>query len=99
MTNNIVYAIYEDDHGLIGVADSKKAAFSFLVNRGWLAADTLCSYSADDNFRPLAEICKEEGITEENFLDWAVWRLEQTYFWDVSGFSIYTIEFYTEKTI
>ena len=98
MQNNIVYTIHEDKHGLIGVADSKVAAFSFLVNRGWLTADTPCGYSWDD-CRTLAEICKEEGITKEKFLDWAVFRLENFDFWENSGFFIYTQDLYTEKTI
>ena len=45
----------------------------------WLTADTPCGYSWFDN-RTLAEICKTEGITEENFLDWAVFELENTDF-------------------
>lgn len=96
--NKIVYTINEDNHGLIGVADSKKAAFSFLVKNHWLAADTPCGYSWLDN-RTLAEICKIEGITEENFLDWAVFELENTDFWEYSGFCIYAQELYTEETI
>ena len=98
MTNKVVYTISEDSHGLIGIADSKKAAFSFLVKNHWLTADTPCGYSWFDN-RTLAEICKTEGITEENFLDWAVFELENTDFWENSGFYIYAQELYTEETI
>lgn len=98
MQNNIVYTIHEDNHGLIGIADSKVAAFSFLINRGWLTADTHCGYSWDDD-RTLEEICKEEGITEENFLDWAVFKLENTDFWENAGFYIRGEDLYTEKTI
>lgn len=93
MLNKVVYTISEDNHGLIGIADSKKAAFSFLVKNDWLIADTPCGYSWDDD-RTLAE-----GITEENFLDWAVFKLENTDFWENSGFYVYAQELYTEETI
>ena len=98
MQNNIVYTIHEDNHGLIGVADSAKAAFSFLVRHHWIVADTPCGYFWDDD-RTLEEICKEEGITEEKFLDWAVNKLENTDFWENSGFYIHEEEVYTEKSI
>lgn len=98
MVNKVVYTIHEDNHGLIGIADSKAAAFSFLVRNHWLTADTPCGYSWDDD-RTLAEICKAEGITEENFIDWAIFRLENFDFWENSGFYIYTQELYTEKAI
>jgi hypothetical protein len=98
MQTNTVYIIEEDGYGLRGVADSKAAAFSFLISRKKLTADTRCGYSWHDD-RTLAEICKEEGITKENFIDWAVFKLENTNFWDHSDFSIYEKTLYTEKTI
>ena len=98
MQNNTVYTIHEDNHGLIGVADSKEAVFSFLVKSGWIDAGTCCGYSWDDD-RTLEEICKEEGVTKRNFLDWAVNKLENTDFWENSGFYIYAEGLYTEKSI
>lgn len=94
----IVYTIEEDNHGLIGIANSKAAAFSFLVKNHWITADTPCGYSWDDD-RTLEEICKAEGITEETFIDWAVNKLENFDFWENSGFFIHTQELYMEKTI
>lgn len=98
MSNNIVYVIYEKNHGLIGVADSKKAVFSFLISDGWIADDTPCGYSWDDD-RTLIDICIEEDITKENFLDWAIFKLENTDFWENSGFYIRGETLYTEKSI
>lgn len=98
MTNDTVYTIHEENHGLIGIADSKIAAFSFLVNHHWITNDTPCGYSWDDD-RTLEEIRKEEGVKKENFLDWAVFKLENTDFWENAGFYIYEENLYTEKTI
>lgn len=98
MQNNIVYVIREECHGLIGVADSKEAVFSFLVRHHWITADSPCGYSWDDD-RTLEEICKEEGITEEKFLDWAVNKLEHTDFWENAGFYIHEENIYTEEMI
>lgn len=98
MLTKLIYVIHEENHGLIGVADSKIAAFSFLVAHAWVTSDTPCGYSWDD-YRTLEEICKEEGVTEENFLEWAVNKLESTDFWENSGFYIREEELYTEKTI
>jgi hypothetical protein len=64
----------------------------------WIVADTPCGYSWDDD-RTLEEICKEEGITEENFLDWAVNKLENTDFWENSGFYIQEEEVWDTKEI
>lgn len=98
MQDNIVYVIKEDNHGLIGIADSKEAVFSFLVRHHWITADSPCGYSWDD-CRTLEEICKEEGITEEKFLDWAIFKLENTDFWENAGFYIQAETLYTEKMI
>ena len=98
MQNKTAYIIKEECHGLIGVADSKEAVFSFLVSHHWITADSPCGYSWDD-CRTLEEICKEEGITEEKFLDWAIFKLENTDFWENSGFYIRAETLYTEKTI
>lgn len=98
MSTNTVYIIEKDNHGAIGVTDSKKAAFSFLIKYYWIVADTPCGYAWDDN-RTLEEICKEENITKENFLDWAVFQLENSNFWENSGFYIHGETLYTEKTI
>ena len=94
----LIYTIKEDNHGLIGMADSREAVFSFLVTHHWITADTPCGYSWDDD-RTLAAICKEEGVTKEKLLDWAVNKLENTDFWENSGFYIYAETLYTEKTI
>lgn len=98
MQNNIVYTIHDSNHELIGITDSKAAAFSFLARQGWIDAYTPCGYSWDDD-RTLAEVCKAEGITEENFLEWAVFRLENTDFWENSGFFINEENLYTEEMI
>lgn len=98
MQNNTVYVIKEDNHGLIGVADSARAAFSFLVKSWWIVADTPCGYSWDDD-RTLEEVCKEEGVTKRNFLDWAVNKLENTDFWENAGFYIHREGLFTEETI
>lgn len=98
MTTKTVYVIREENHGLIGVADSKEAVFSFLVAENWVTADAPCGYSCDD-YRTFEEVCKEEGITEEKFLNWAIDRLEHTDFWENSGYYIREEELYTEKII
>ena len=93
MQNNIVYTIHDKNHELIGVTDSKVAAFSFLVRQGWIDAYTYCDGLL------LAEICEKQGVTKENFLDWAVFKLENTDFWENSGFYIHREGLYTEKMI
>jgi hypothetical protein len=98
MQIDTVYIIEEENHGIIGVADSKEAVFSFLVNHGWITEELPCGYSWDDD-RTLTDICIEEDITEENFLDWAVFKLENTDFWENAGFFIRGETLYTEKTI
>lgn len=98
MENNTIYIIEEENHGIIGVADSKKAVFSFLVSSKWITADTLFDDSWDYDCT-LADICVEEDVTKENFLNWAIFKLENTSFWEDLGFYIYAQRLYTEKTI
>lgn len=98
MQTNTVYIIEEENHGLIGIADSKAAAFSFLINHGWITEDLVCTDSLG-NYFTLTDICIEEKITEEKFLDWAIFKLDYTDFWEDSGFYIRGETLYTEKTI
>jgi hypothetical protein len=99
MQTNTVYIIEKENYGVIGITDSKAAAFSFLIKYCWIVEDTLCDNPWGGDSYTLAEICIEEGITKENFLDWAIFKLENTNFWEKSGFYIRGEDLYTEKTI
>ena len=67
-----VILISEENHGTIGVATSMRAAFQFLIHRGWL------SFTDDfyllDEWTPISKIFEDNGWeqTEESLLEWAM---------------------------
>ena len=67
-----VIIINEENHGMIGVATSKKAAFQFLINRGWLSFSD--DYYLFDQWVTIEQIFDDNSWekTEESLLEWAM---------------------------
>ena len=75
-----VIIINEENHGFIGVASSMKAAWQFLVNRGWLGFwDDVYIF---DDYVSIGELFDQNGWnkTDENLVEWAMSRGEGA--WD-----------------
>ena len=58
----IIYIIHEDNHGVLGVADSYESAVQFLIDNEWLTEDFEIWNRKKDYSRPLyaLEIKPEE---------------------------------------
>ena len=58
----IIYIIHEDNHGVLGVADSYESAVQFLIDNEWLTKDFEIWNAKKDYSRPLyaLEIKPEE---------------------------------------
>lgn len=67
-----VTIIYEENHGIIGVATSMKAAFQFLINGGWLSFSD--NYYLFDQWTAIGKIFDDNGWekTKESLLEWAM---------------------------
>lgn len=75
-----VITIHEENHGFIGVATSMKAAWQFIVNKGWLGFwDDVYVF---DSWVGISEIFDQNGWhkTNENLVEWAMNRGEDD--WD-----------------
>ena len=75
-----VITIHEENHGFIGVASSMKAAWQFIVNKGWLGFwDNAYIF---DNWVGINELFDQNGWnkTNENLIEWAMNRGEEA--WD-----------------
>lgn len=69
-----VIRIDEENHGFIGVASSMKAAWQFIVNKGWLGFwDDAYIF---DNWVNIGEFFDQNGWekTNESLVDWAMNR-------------------------
>lgn len=79
-----VFLIYEDDHGVIGVAASFKAAKQFLLHHRWVSEHTYTlvndrlNEDGDSYFR-LNEVYGDNW--EEAFLNFSEDELGNTSFW------------------
>ena len=67
-----VFLITEENHGTIGVAASRRAAFQYLVKKNWLHFET--DYYLFDQWVPIREIFddNEWEKTNENLVEWAM---------------------------
>ena len=67
-----VILISEENHGVIGVATSMRAAFQFLIQRGWLSFTD--DFYLFDKWTPISKIFEDNEWeqTEENLLEWAM---------------------------
>lgn len=70
-----VYCIYEDNHGMIGIAKDYSSAIDGLVKEEWLCGDTELIDEDDNSFTVEGKIGKE-------------W-LEKIKKWDVTTFNIF----------
>lgn len=79
-----VIAIHEENHGLIGIAASRKAAFQFLINSDWLTPAFDLYDEATGAWYTLADVFESKGIepTKENILAWAMEYADDAMFWD-----------------
>ena len=69
-----VIRIDEENHGFIGVASSMKAAWQFIVNKGWLGFwDSVYVF---DEWVGIDELFDQNGWdkTNENLVEWAMNR-------------------------
>lgn len=79
-----VYIIHEDNHGVLGVADSYESAIQFLIDDEWITEDFEIWNREKDYSRPLyaLEIKPEEIKT-----------------WNISKFNdFFSGDFYIEET-
>ena len=92
-----VIAIHEENHGLIGIATTKKAAFQFLINNHWLTPAFDLYDEATGAWYTLGDVFESKGIepTKENILAWAMEYADDAYFWD-SAFYFYEEDVYEE---
>ena len=51
-----VYIIHEDNHGVIGVADSYESAVQFLIDKEWITENYEILNESDDEYHPLNEL-------------------------------------------
>lgn len=52
-----VYLVFEDNHGLIGVAETAEAAIRFLVHDSWIDENTeFCDYRKMDTWKSIGEV-------------------------------------------
>jgi hypothetical protein len=75
-----VIRIDEENHGFIGVASSMKAAWQFIVNRGWLGFyDQVYIF---DGWVTIGDLFEQNDwdLTDENLIEWAMNRGEEA--WD-----------------
>ena len=63
-----VYVIHEDNHGVIGVADSYESAIQFLIDDEWLTEDFEIWNAEKDYSRPLYTL----GIKLEEIKAWSI---------------------------
>ena len=75
-----VIRINEENHGFIGVATTMKAAWQFIVNKGWLGFWDVVYIS--DNWVGIDELFDQNGWEKnnENLIEWAINRGEEE--WD-----------------
>ena len=72
-----VVSIYEENHGLIGIAISMKAAFQYLVRTKWLTFNT--EIWLFDSWVTIGNIFDDNGWhkTDENLVEWTTNRKEE----------------------
>lgn len=68
-----VYAIYEDNHGFIGVATTPAAAAYWLVSSGWICSKDEFFVEEDCIAKPI-----EEVVPNEYEGDWKQWIIDNT---------------------
>ena len=92
-----VIAINEENHGLIGIAATKKAAFQFLINNHWLTINYDLYDKTTNAWYTLADLFKDKDIepTKENILAWAMEHVDDWEVWD-GAFYFYEEDVYEE---
>ena len=78
-----VVVINEENHGMIGIASTEKAAFQFLINRKWLTFG-LEFWDEEKGQWTIRQLFEEHGWnqTSENLLSWALARGTDWIGWD-----------------
>ena len=81
-----IIMIHEENHGVIGTATTKKAAFQFLINRGWLNFGYDLYDKSTGDWETLGNLFEREGIepNKKNLLDWAMKYADDWKMWDGS---------------
>ena len=79
-----VITIHEENHGLIGIATTMKAALRFLIEEGRLTPAFDLYNETTGAWYTLADVFESKGIepTKENILAWAMEYAEDAMFWD-----------------
>ena len=79
-----IIAIHEENHGMIGVATTMKAAFQFLIRTNWLTPAFDLYDEATGKWYTLADVFEAKGIepTKENILAWAMEYADDWAMWD-----------------
>lgn len=76
-----VITIHEENHGLIGVATTKKAAFQYLVDAEWITPKT--EFYINGSWVELGKIMWDAGlaVTRNNIVFWCMQNADDE-FWD-----------------
>lgn len=79
-----IIIISEENHGDIGVATTKKAAFQFLIEHGWLTTKYDLYDEATGAWYTLGDVFESKGIepTKQNILAWAMEYADDWHMWD-----------------
>lgn len=96
--SRLIYAIYEENHGIIGVADKASSAAEMIISSDWVttADDVWCCN--EENYISISDAMERFGypINDESFRQFVTNMLEDNiegYEW---GFHLRTISFYEE---
>lgn len=74
-----VVLVYEEDHGLICVAENMRAAYVNLIQNYWIAPDM--EFEQNGKMRTLAGMMRNENPTKAEMLEFAMAQ-DPEYFWE-----------------
>jgi hypothetical protein len=79
-----IIVIHEENHGVIGTATSKKAAFKFLIDHNWLTFGFDLYDEATGDWDTLGNLFEAKGIVpnKKNLLAWAMEYADDWAMWD-----------------
>ena len=96
--SRLIYAVYEENHGIIGVADKASSAAEMIISNEWvtLGDDVWCC--CEKNYISISDTMErlDYPINDESFRQFVTDMLEDNiegYEW---GFHLRTISFYEE---
>jgi hypothetical protein len=76
-----VYTIFEENHGFIGLAKSKRAAWRFILEDNWFRAsdDVWCRETL--KFVPVCDVIGKDAddITDDELIDWLLENVDEKY--------------------